>query len=225
MSYAPDSILAVRKLIQKHTGLSNVALGIVGDDSHAQSGTSYHLGKDALRSGSYSVVESVRDSRPTNAAMALDVGKHSYRKHSFYDFNRWLVGECKEGAADTKDIREIIYTLDGRTVKRWDRLGKRNTGDSSHLTHTHISWFRDSEQRDKTSLFRRWYEHIGLEKPVTLPSRKTLISLDAYELPVLKYGEDDRKFSGNDMVIRVQRALGITADGIDGDDTAAALKK
>jgi hypothetical protein len=48
----------------------------------------------------------------------------------------------------------MIYTPDGKTVARWDRLGKRSTGDSSHLWHTHLSFFRDSEgRRDRDDNF------------------------------------------------------------------------
>jgi hypothetical protein len=43
----------------------------------------------------------------------------------------WLVGRCKAGDPDAADIREIIYTPDGKTVQRYDRLGIRSTGDSS----------------------------------------------------------------------------------------------
>lgn len=172
MSFAPPTILAVRKLIQVHVPqLSAVELGIVGSDSHANSGTSYHLGKDAVRADAYSVDESSRDRNGlSNAASGLDIG---YFKvvvkgvaHTLRGFNAWAVVECRAGAPDTRDIREIIYSLDGEVVKRWDDLGIRSSGDSSHRTHTHISWYRDSETRDKTSLFRRWFEHIGaIETP------------------------------------------------------------
>lgn len=163
MSYAPDTILLARRLIQGVVpSLSNIELGIVGDDAHANSGTGYHIGKDALKSTAYSIVESARDRNGlTNAASALDVGWFTLRGKSLRDFSKWLVAECAAGAADTKDIREVIYSPDGKTVKRWDRLGIRSSGGDSHLTHTHISWFRDSEFRDKTSIFRRWFVEIG----------------------------------------------------------------
>ena len=49
-------------------------------------------------------------------------------------------------------------------VRRWDRLGRRSTGDDSHLWHTHFSFFRDSTSagRDQTPLFRRYLTGIGL---------------------------------------------------------------
>lgn len=176
MSYAPSTIMAARALFMnclRTAGLdpNPASFGVVGDDSHAQAGTGYHVGKDALKSTAYSIVESSRDKNGlTNAASALDVGWFSFtvkgKLHNLRSFSVWLVAQCKAGTADTKDIREVIYSTDGAVVKRWDRLGIRTTGDSSHLTHTHLSWFRDSENRDKTALFRRYFTEIGiLEDP------------------------------------------------------------
>lgn len=168
MSYAPATIQAARRLwLDTITTLGENEVGIKGDDRHARSGSSYHLGRDALRSDSYSIVESSRDrSGLTDAASALDIGSWSRsvagKSHSLRSFSLWLVAQCKAGAADTKDIREVIYSPDGHTVKRWDRLGKRSTGDDSHLAHTHISYYRDSEHHDKAPLFRRYFTEIGL---------------------------------------------------------------
>lgn len=168
MSFAPPTILAARALVKKHVPqLSWVELGIVGDDAHANSGTGYHLGKDALKASAYSIIESARDKRGlSNAASALDIGWFKItakgKTWTLRDFSKWLVAECERGAADTKDIREVIYSPDGKVVKRWDALKKRTSGDDSHLSHSHLSWFRDSEFRDKTSIFKRWFIHIGL---------------------------------------------------------------
>ena len=65
-----------------------------------------------------------------------------------------------------RDLREIIYSPDGKVVRRWDRLGKRSSGDDSHLWHTHFSFFRDSTKadRDQTPLFRRYLTGIGLSR-------------------------------------------------------------
>lgn len=156
MSYAPNTILAARTYIIGRTGLNPAAVGIVGDVAHG--GEGYHSGWDGLRLAygrdDYSVSESPRDGNPTDAAMALDIGEFK----GWLDFNRWLVAQCKAGAADTQDIREVIYTLGDGVVRRWDRLGVRSGGDDSHLFHTHLSYFRDSEGKDKTALFRRYFE-------------------------------------------------------------------
>lgn len=165
MTTAPKTILDAREVWRRETSLPWVSLGIVGDAAHADGGDSYHLGADQLRdSASYSKTESPRDSKPTNDASALDIGFWSKtidgKGHNLRTFSTWLVAECAAGTADTKDIREVIYSPDGKTVKRWDRLGKRSTGDLSHLEHTHISYFRDSAGRDKAALFERYFTEI-----------------------------------------------------------------
>ena len=158
MSYAPSTLLGARDYIIRALGVPSSAVGIVGDSSHDGG---YHCGRDRVVSGDYSVVESSRDRNGlTDAAAALDVGGFSRtvdgRSLNLRDFSLWLVAQCKAGAADARDIREVIYSPDGRTVRRWDRLGIRSSGDDSHLWHTHISFFRDSESRDKTALFQRY---------------------------------------------------------------------
>lgn len=165
MTAAPAPLLAARAFIIESLGVPGASVGIVGDGPHARTGSSYHLGRSQLRPDSYSIVESSRDGRGlSEAAAALDVGEFTKRvggtTHTLRTFSAWLVAQCKAGTPDTGDIREVIYSLDGKTVRRWDRLGRRTSGDSSHTFHTHISYFRDSESRDKTALFRRYLAEI-----------------------------------------------------------------
>jgi hypothetical protein len=177
VTYAPATLIAARTFLLDHldfhpgvavpADLDPDEVGIVGDTGHAATGSSYHLGRDQLRPDSYSIVESARDSTGlTDAASALDVGTFDVtvagKRHTLPGLSIWLVAQCKAGTPDTKDIREVIYSPDGSTVKRWDRLGIRSTGDSSHTFHTHISYFRDSESHDKTALFSRYLTEIGL---------------------------------------------------------------
>lgn len=167
MTYAPDDLLAVRDyLIRTLDLVPGVArgqdlepgeVGIVGDAAHASSG-GYHEGYDDLAAAGrlgydYSVTESSRDRAGlTNAASALDIGEFdatlaSGRRVTLRSLSLAVVALCVAGDPRTRDIREVIYTPDGVTVRRWDRLGKRTGGDSSHLWHTHFSLFRDSEGR------------------------------------------------------------------------------
>jgi hypothetical protein len=176
MTRAPTNLLAVRSLLLTYLNVDKGAyraqdlepdeVGIVGDASHRGG---YHCGSDRVVTNDYSVVESTRDSSGlTLDASALDVGMFEVRAggqtHNLYTFSTWCVAQCVAGTADSRDLREIIYSPDGRTVKRWDRLGKRSTGDDSHLSHTHFSFFRDSTKagRDQTPLFRRYLTAIGL---------------------------------------------------------------
>ncbi|KXK63344.1 hypothetical protein AWW66_03255 [Micromonospora rosaria] len=183
MTRAPANLLAVRSLLLEHLNteptrvrdddLEPAEVGIVGDSAHDGG---YHCGADRVRRvGSeirdYSVVESTRDRNGlTTAASALDVGWFSVRSggrtHDLRSFSVWCISQCAAGTADTRDIREIIYSPDGKTVRRWDRLGRRSTGDSSHRWHTHFSFFRDATKagRDQTPLFRRYLTTIGLLK-------------------------------------------------------------
>ncbi|MEU8214146.1 hypothetical protein AB0C47_00065 [Micromonospora taraxaci] len=173
MTRAPANLLALRSLLLTHLDnapgpddLDPAEVGIVGDPAHRGG---YHCGSDRVVPNDYSVVESPRDRAGlTLDAAALDVGQFDVRSggrsHTLPSFSVWCVAQCAANAADTRDIREIIYSPDGSTVKRWDRLGKRTTGDSSHRWHTHFSFFRDAIKagRDQRPLFRRYLSSIGL---------------------------------------------------------------
>jgi len=150
MSYAPDDLLDVRVDLRRYTGLSAVALGIVGDPAH---NGGYHCGHDRITTSDYSWNESPRDrSVVSDAASALDIGQfdvttNGNRRTTLRTLSAAIVEACQAGDPRARDIREVIWSLDGVTVRRWDRLGRRSSGDSSHRAHTHLSFFRDSEGR------------------------------------------------------------------------------
>jgi peptidoglycan hydrolase-like protein with peptidoglycan-binding domain len=229
MTYAPASLKAAQTYLKGQTGLPWVSLGIVGDEDHHGG---YHQGKPNVPATDYSRDESARDEKGlTGAASALDIGDFSRLRA----LSLWIVEQCKAGAADTRDIREVIYSPDGKTVKRWDRLGIRSSGDSSHLKHTHISYFRDSENREKTGLFRRYFE--GGAAP----------SLEGAPAPTLRENDEGpavgqlqkslNEALGLNLVVdegygpattaavrELQSRTGITEDGIYGQDSADALR-
>lgn len=164
MTYAPKSLLDLRRYLMPLTALSAPNLGIVGDAAHAKR-SSYHNGKDRMlnRLATDYTAKTARDRAGlTNAASALDIGNHKrLRALSLY-----LVEQAQGDAPGTSDIRDIIYTPDGSTVLRWDRERGRTSeprtgeADNSHLFHTHISYYRDSEGRDKIAPFRPFYETV-----------------------------------------------------------------
>ncbi|MEV1331115.1 hypothetical protein AB0J20_16235 [Micromonospora costi] len=172
MTRAPATLMAARSLLLAELGrhgLASAEVGIVGDTAHAKQGNSYHLGLPEQTRTGYAASESPRDKAGLSEyASALDIGSFNVRvagkAHDLRSFSVWLVAQCKAGTADTRDIREIIYSPDGRAVRRWDRLGRRSSGDDSHLWHTHISYFRDATKagRDQTAVFRRYLTEIGL---------------------------------------------------------------
>lgn len=223
MTYAPPNLLEVRTLLLAHLNvdkanyryddLESIEVGIVGDSAHRGG---YHCGSDRVVSRDYSVIESVRDSRGlTLDASALDVGWFEAHvngiTHNLYTFNRWVISQCIANAPDTRDIREVIYTPDGKTVRRYDRLGKRSSGDSSHLYHTHFSFFRDSvkARRDQTPLFKRYLTYIGLleeDMPLNaddLRAVRNQVALGIYDvLWVAANGKDfnNLKYSGSGSI-------------------------
>ncbi|MEH0842318.1 hypothetical protein V6U81_07990 [Micromonospora sp. CPCC 205711] len=191
MTTAPANLLAVRRLLLDHLpNLDPASVGIVGDSAHRGG---YHCGSDRVATNDYSVVESPRDTNGlTLYASALDVGTFTVRSdgatHNLRTFSNWCVAQCRANTADSRDLRSIIYSPDGVTVRRWDRLGKRTTGDDSHLYHTHFSFFRDSTKagRDQTPLFRRYLTSIGLlEGPDMTPEEHSWLQTVHRNLTVL----------------------------------------
>jgi hypothetical protein len=178
VTIAKPKLLETRRLLLQHLDIhrGNVAadldpaeVGINGGPAHVAGGTSYHLGKDQLKLAKrpYSVYESPRDQRGlNNYSSGVDIGEFQVTtaKGTFGlpHFSAWLVNLCRQGDPDTKDIREVIYSLNGRTVRRWDSLGKRTSGDGSHRWHTHVSIFRDADGSCMVRLVTRYLQHIGL---------------------------------------------------------------
>ena len=237
MTRAPENLLAVRRLLIDHLNrdpnrardedLEPNEVGIVGDANHRGG---YHCGSDRVVTNDYSVVESPRDRNGlTLDAAALDVGMFQVtvdsRQHNLASFSTWCVAQCVANAPDTRDIREIIYSPDGKVVRRWDRLGRRTTGDRSHLWRPHFSFFRDSikANRDQTPLFRRYLTTIGLLTSEGDMSRH------------VRYGDKnesvrDLQFRLNRLGIRAEHPIrkkgpeALATDADYGDHTAAAVK-
>lgn len=163
MSYAPKKLTELGAYWTAHGGVN---LGIVGDTHHT---AGYHLGRDRIYSSTgqgaddYSVRLPRDKAGLSGAASAIDLGRLGGSLDELYDFSRWLVAECQRGAPGTRDVREVIYSPDGSKVQRYSGVdglihdGPGN-GDSSHTTHTHISYYRDSEQRDKVQAFAGYWE-------------------------------------------------------------------
>ena len=179
MTIAKPKLLEARRLLIQHldihpgqdvaADLDPAEVGINGGPAHVREGTSYHLGKDQLilSRRPYSVVESPRDQRGLdNYSSAIDIGEFqvttSKGTYNLAHFSAWLVNLCRRSGADTADIREVIYSLDGRSVHRWDALGKRTSGGGSHRFHTHVSGYRDSDGSCMVRLVTRYLQHIGL---------------------------------------------------------------
>lgn len=221
MSYAPGTIYAVRSYLQPKTKLSASALGIVGDAAH-QRRASYHNGQDAIsRYGRTSAndysIRTPRDREPylTNAASALDIGNFSVSGKTLRGLSLSLVAQARANLPGTRDIREIIYSPDGRRVLRWDRergyssLPREGEADDSHRWHTHVSWYRDSEDRTKTGPFKRYFEPTSF----------------SYWAPEIA-ADIKRAYPSGSTVATKLRSLGITyGSHINYDDLEAGLRK
>lgn len=164
MTFAPGKIKEVRVFLKgEDADLDDFEVGIVGGPAHIRTGTSYHLGKDQLimSKNPYSARTARDKAGLSNAASAIDIDDDL---DELRELSVWLVEQCRANTRDTRDIREIIYSPDGKTVYRWDRqrgvtsAPVAGDGDLSHLSHTHISWYRDSEDNDKVGVFKRFYE-------------------------------------------------------------------
>ena len=163
MTFAPKTLTA---LANYWTANGGVNLGIVGNAAHT---IGYHLGRDriygpdGIGDQDYSV-QYIRDKAGlSNAAAALDLGELHGSLVELRAFSNWLVDQAMHNATVRRDIREIIYSPDGKIVQRWSGIDNSihtgaGNGDSSHLQHTHLSYFRDSEQRDKIAVFRPYFE-------------------------------------------------------------------
>lgn len=166
MTFAPDSLQADRRWLIDNLGVPAADVGIVGDTAHAAKGTSYHLGKDQLVDGAYSARTKRDLAGLSNAASALDIGEFTKGRANLRHFTAWLFAQCRASAPDTLDLREVIGTTDGETVLRWDaergRASAPRAGeaDDSHLWHTHLSRYRDAEDRPLTPLFERYRREL-----------------------------------------------------------------
>lgn len=165
MTFVPESLLKIRRLFMaRFPGITAAEFGIAGGPDHVLTGTSYHLGADQLKMGRnpYSARTQRDLNGLSNAASAFDI-TNRIGVQLLRDLSVWLVAQCRAKAADTLDIREIIFSPDGNAVLTWDRERGVSSfamprGGLSHREHTHIDWYRDSEFRDRHSVFERFFK-------------------------------------------------------------------
>lgn len=185
MTYAPQSLTDLMAYLGSQ-GVRN--LGIVGGPTHTYG---YHLGRDRVYgtggqgANDYSVQLARDKAGLSDAASAVDLGRVNGELTGLQQLTAWLWAECQAEKPDTRTIREVLGSADGRTVRCWvarEAGGPTmldNCADASHLTHTHISFFRDTEAADQRPLFRRYFEEEDMalqgSNPVRTPNRKTRI--------------------------------------------------
>lgn len=163
MTYAPATL---RELGGYWTAQGGVNLGIVGDARHL---VGYHLGRDRIFGPNgrgwedYSVKLARDKAGLSDGAAAIDLGRLNGSLPELYRFSSWLVARCTTQGPATAWIREVIYSPDGVRVQRWSAVDNiihtgPGNGDASHIGHTHISAFRDTENVDKRGAFAPYFE-------------------------------------------------------------------
>jgi hypothetical protein len=164
VTFAPPTL---RDLMAYYVSQGGVNLGIVGDTAHLEKGTSYHLGKDDLASTAYSIRTARDKAGLSYAASAVDLGRLDGTLTNLWAFSRWFAQQCMDREPGYRDVREVIFWSPIRErVIGWSDLAPtqwiNDYGDLSHKTHTHISFYRDSEFRDKRPLFTPYFPEVDL---------------------------------------------------------------
>jgi hypothetical protein len=190
-------------------------LGIVGDAAHT---SGYHLGPDRIHGSDYSL-KIARDvtgaQRFPTAACAYDMGMAWPASRAWL---AWLVNECRNGAFP--QVREVIGSLDGVHKQYFSQLRgfatEAYTGDN-HVSHTHISVFRDTADTDHSPLLRRFFDRAPVQDAPAFPGR------------LLEFTEGRPRLRGEDVRLWQARmlALGYTieVDGIYGPKSRAVAVK
>ncbi len=133
------------------------------------------------------------------------VNKYFTHQEAEWFFNRLIT---------IRDPRFAYAIFNGRivssTVQPW-KIRKYN-GSNQHKDHVHVS-VNDKHENDR----RVW--------KLADKMRENDFSLDSLNLPLVKFGEDDAVYGGFDMVRRIQKLVGVTADGFYGQETANAIKR
>lgn len=184
MTYAPKTIAAFAKVWTDHGGVNS---GIVGDTRHTGG---YHLGRDRLFSSTgkgwadYSVQLQRDKNGLSDAAAAFDFGKLNGSLSKLQHFSRWLVEKCKADPAARYLVREFIYTPNGQTpIHRYSGPDNKvytgsGSGDTSHLWHSHLSFYRDTEYKDKTWLLNEYFAQFA-----TPPDTSTGDTVQKFAVP------------------------------------------
>ena len=146
MTFAPKSIKDVMDYWVAHGGVNS---GIVGNLVHCNG---YHLGKDRIfgacackpsgkcvpgRRGDDYSVQTARDKAGlSNAASAMDLGRLEKSLPKLWKFSVWLVKQIRADAPGTRDIKEVIFSPDGKNVYGFNRERGLQVRPSSGITGT-----------------------------------------------------------------------------------------
>lgn len=140
MARAPQAIWNLWYAIEREIPKALLA-GIVGDSQH---GFGYHLARNELPPTDYSVTLPHDRKGKADAASALDV---SLPPDLMIACTKRLVAAARAGDPRLRALREFCGTTDGRRTHPFDlsngQDGPLDSWDSSHLTHIHLSFYRE----------------------------------------------------------------------------------
>lgn len=230
MSYAPLTISALAAAWVKFGGANG---GIVGDKNHTGG---YHLGKDRIFSSTgkgwndYSVQYQRDKAGLTNASAGFDLSWPTSNKTTLQHFSRWLVERCKTDARYRKLFREIIYSPNGQLpIHRYSGVDNKvytgpGSGDNTHLWHTHVSFWRDTESLAKAWIIDEYKKAIqppdtgtDMGVKVYLPATKDANIYDDFGTAKLNSGRLTRVSDGVAVPLAAGTNLGVvqkaTVDG------------
>lgn len=196
MTNSPQTLL---ELATYWTSKGGVNLGIVGNSSHC---AGYHLGRDRIYSScackpsgecvpgrgdkDYSVQQDRDKNSLTNYASAIDLGKVNGSLVGLREFTAYLFGRGLAGDPLMHDVREVIGSTDGVNVYGWSALAPdhliKDYGDASHKSHTHISYWRDSELRSKLPLFLAYFGETMPHIVITDTRRGVIVTTENLSL-------------------------------------------
>lgn len=195
MSSGAPGILRLNDYVGRVLG-PDKQLGIVGDASHTYG---YHLGPDRAPSWDSSISELTRDRTGANRypyyASAIDIGMGWGQSRQWL---AWFIDRLRKGAYP--DVREVIGSLDGRNALYFDGTDGFDAygySGGGHVSHTHISFYRDSAERDQTPVLRDFLEGITSEEqdddmgnllPIYLPTEFGGLADGTLPADLEKYG-------------------------------------
>lgn len=156
----PPDLAAFRGYVSKTIGITDLnALGIAGDRAHQQTG-GYHLGRSDLQAiGRYHPTAgpgdphedySARQARDraglTDDASAIDIDHawHNGGPNAWLRWNNLVVRDLRAGVPTLAAVRAVNTTLDGTTLRRFDRVNGFTPEATTDQGHTHIEFWRDT---------------------------------------------------------------------------------
>ena len=224
MTYIPKTIAQFAKVWTDHGGVNS---GIVGDARHTGG---YHLGRDRLFSSTgkgwsdYSLQLQRDKNGLTNAASAMDFGKLGGSLTKLQHFSRWLVDKCKADPKARYLVREFIYTPNGQLpIHRYSGPDNKvytgpGSGDNTHLWHSHLSFYRDTEYKDKTWLLNEYFAQFAtppdtstgddMGVPLYLSATKDSNPFDDFGTAKLVSGPATRVSDGTSVTLSAGTNLG-----------------